>query len=87
MNFTGNSIFEGCSFEVDENTNPEDILILDIVKNIWPVHRVQAPKPKIISKGASSRAPIWTSHAGTGVLDMHKKGFLGEGAVVAIVGL
>jgi len=85
LNFTSSSIFGGCSFQVDKTTNPGDILALDVVKNIWPVKRIPAPKPKVVQKGESTKAPLWTSHAGTGVLEMHKKGYLGEGVVVAIV--
>ncbi|RPB25542.1 subtilisin-like protein [Terfezia boudieri ATCC MYA-4762] len=85
LNFTGSSIFEGCSFQVDKTTNPGDILALDVVKNIWPVKSIAVPTPKIVSKGESTKAPIWTSHAGTGVLDMHRRGYMGEGVVIAIV--
>lgn len=87
LNFTDNSIFEGCSFQVDEKTKAEDILALDLVKNIWPVKYLTVPSPQIVQKGDSAKVPLWTSHAGTGVLDMHKRGYLGEGAVVAIVSL
>ncbi|KAF8423869.1 peptidase S8/S53 domain-containing protein, partial [Tirmania nivea] len=79
------SIFKGCSFQVDRKTSTEDILALDLVKNIWSAKNIAVPKPKIVQKGEFVKAPIWASHAGTGVLDMHKRGYLGEGVVVAIV--
>ena len=70
---------------MDKNIKAEDILALDLVKNVWPVKSIVVPKPKIIQKGDSAKSPVWTSHAGTGVLDMHEKGYLGEGVVVAVV--
>lgn len=85
MNFSTHSVFEGCSFQVHEKTNPDDILALDMVKSIWPVRTISAPRPKVVAVGGSAGTPTWTSHARTGVLDLHKMGFLGEGVVIGVV--
>ncbi|KAF8465937.1 peptidase S8/S53 domain-containing protein [Kalaharituber pfeilii] len=85
LNFTSRPIFEGTSFQVDENTRLEDIQNLEGVKSIWPVQRIKVPQPKVVATGDGASEPSWTSHARTRVLDLHKKGYLGEGAVVAIV--
>ena len=85
FNFTGNSIFNGASFEVHKDTSPDDILALDQVKSIWPSHRIKAPRPNFSVQHDNDSMPSWTSHANTGVLDLHAKGYLGEGAVVGIV--
>ena len=78
------SVFKGASFTVDENTTLEDIVGLREVRNIWPVQKVPRPDPIVEVAGAGA-VPKWNSHTHTGVLDLHKRGLQGEGAIVAVV--
>ncbi|KAL7276750.1 hypothetical protein RUND412_000248 [Rhizina undulata] len=78
------SIFEGCSFTTDNTTKPQDLARLAEVATIWPVRRVLRPDAVVAETGPTT-LPMWTSHANTGVLDLHNQGILGEGATVAIV--
>lgn len=78
------SVFEGVSFTADEDTHLEDIEALPEVKNVWLAKKVPRPDPRIDAVGEAV-VPKWTSHENTGVLELHKRGYEGEGATVAIV--
>jgi hypothetical protein len=83
LNITSD-IFDGVSFVTDDITTIADLKARRDVLNVWPVMRVPRPEPIVHSVGART-LPAWSSHEFTGVLDLHQKGFLGKGAIVAVV--
>ncbi|KAA8910772.1 peptidase S8/S53 domain-containing protein [Sphaerosporella brunnea] len=83
LNITSD-VFDGISLHVENSAQIEGLKAVGDIKNVWPVRRLAKPKPIIHAVGDKAKA-VWNSHENTGVLDLHAKGILGEGATVAIV--
>ncbi|RPA81822.1 subtilisin-like protein [Ascobolus immersus RN42] len=81
LNFTS-ELFNGASFVTHQSITEEELAALPEVKVVRQVRRIHLPTYQIESVDSGSK---WTSHANTGVLEMHKKGILGEGVTVGVI--
>ncbi|KAK6221767.1 peptidase [Colletotrichum tabaci] len=84
LNFTS-ELFHGASFDVLNETaqSIEEIETLDVVKKVWPVGIVYAPKPDDTGKGPDVYK--WDPHVLTRVNDAQKLGYDGSDVIIAVI--
>lgn len=96
-------LFKGASFSLRNLTDAEGtagrIGALSRVKSLWPVRKVQFPRPEIVSVGVGNAAAhvarlktrqgaekdLFTPHLMTQVSKLHEKGFTGKGMRIGII--
>ena len=96
-------LFKGASFSLrnltDAEATADRIGALSRVKSLWPVRKVQFPRPAIVSVGVGSTAAhagrlqtrqetaqnLFTPHLMTQVSKLHEKGVTGKGVRIGII--